>query len=162
MTGVESAMAAVTEAVFSSALGCRVRPTSQTVEVAEARPLVAGCVQVAGAWEGALVVLCDAALARRAAAILLGVEEAAVSADEAQDAIGELANMIGGSLQGVLPRPCRVLFPVVTEGTGLGTAGSRTVGRFTGECEGWLLQVALIRRVRSRRLKTEAEEAESQ
>jgi len=162
MTGVESAMGAVTEAVFASALGCRVRPTSQVVEVQDGRPLVAGCVQLAGAWEGALIVLCDAALARRAAAIMLGVEEAVVGTDEAQDALGELANMIGGSLQGVLPRPCRVMFPVAMAGTGLGMAGSRTVGRFTAECEGWLLQVALVQRVRGRRLKAGAEEAESQ
>jgi hypothetical protein len=55
------------------------------------------------------------------------------------------------------------MFPVATDGsrTGLGMVGSRTAARFTGECEGWLLQVALVRRVRSRRFKTGAEEAEN-
>ena len=162
MTGIESAMVAVTEAVFGSVLGCRVRPTSRAVAVQDAQPLAAGCVQLTGAWQGALVILCDAALARRAAAIMLGVAAEAVGADEAQDALGELANMIGGSLQGVLPQPCQVLFPVATEGveTGLGMARSRTVGRFTGECEGWPFQVVLVQRGRGEPLKPAPEEAE--
>ena len=60
-------------------------------------------VPVRGAWEGYVVVSCDRELARLAAARLFGVASKTVTDDQTNDALGELTNIIGGNLKGLLP-----------------------------------------------------------
>ena len=77
---------------------------------------VGGCVQITGAWEGAVRVDCCAELAGRAAAAFFGVEASEVSLEQVRDAIGELANMSAGSIKPLLPRPCHTALPSVVDG----------------------------------------------
>jgi chemotaxis protein CheX len=74
---------------------------------------VSASVSVTGAWRGHVVVRCSAAAARNAAAALLGVELEDVTPDDVTDALGELANIIGGNVKSLLAEPCALSLPHV-------------------------------------------------
>jgi chemotaxis protein CheX len=74
---------------------------------------VCASVSVTGAWRGHVVVRCSAAASRNAAAALLGVELEDVTPDDVTDALGELANIIGGNVKSLLPEPCALSLPHV-------------------------------------------------
>jgi CheY-specific phosphatase CheX len=75
-----------------------------------------GCVQISGAWDGAVTIQCSPDLARAAAAAMLEMEAAATSFDDVRDALGEIANMVGGNLKALLPGPTNLSLPLVVEG----------------------------------------------
>ena len=78
---------------------------------------VVGCVQIVGAWEGAIRLDLSPALATKAAAAFTGVQPAEVTADEIKDAAGELANITAGSVKILLPAPSHLSLPVTADGT---------------------------------------------
>jgi chemotaxis protein CheX len=74
---------------------------------------VSASVSVTGAWRGHIVVACSAAASRNAAAALLGVELTDVTPEDVTDALGELANIIGGNVKSLLPEPSALSLPHV-------------------------------------------------
>jgi chemotaxis protein CheX len=79
---------------------------------------VSASVQISGAWEGVVHLQCAATLAAQAAATMFGIGPAEVRADQIQDALGELANMVGGNIKALLPEPSRLSLPTVVDGVG--------------------------------------------
>lgn len=73
-------------------------------------------VSITGAWHGRVFVSCSNAASEHAAAALLGVERDKVTKDDIEDALGELANIIGGNVKGMLPEPCALSLPEVRPG----------------------------------------------
>ncbi|SRR5581483_629196 len=78
---------------------------------------IGACVQITGAWEGAVRVDCSSSLARMATSRFLGVTPDEVHIDQIRDAIGELANMSAGSLKPLVPPPCQLSLPTVADGS---------------------------------------------
>lgn len=90
----------------------------------EARPgpgdaLAVGAVRISGAWDGWVTLEVPVAMARRVAAAMLGLAggEPPAAAD-VSDAVGELANIIGGNVKSLLPAPCTLGLPVVADDIG--------------------------------------------
>jgi chemotaxis protein CheX len=106
------------------------------------------CVHISGAWEGVVTVESTSNLARRAASILLGVEEESATPEELGDTLGELTNIIGGNIKGLLPEPSRLSVPAVFQGhdSNLTVKGSRLVSTVGFDCEGQPLRVTLMKR----------------
>lgn len=75
-------------------------------------------VSITGGWRGHVVLTSSPGAARRAAATLLSVAPHAVSAENMFDVLGELANIVGGGIKGVLPPGCSSSLPQVTAGRG--------------------------------------------
>lgn len=96
------------DAVFSASL----EATDDTV--LNSSSLLASSIEITGSWEGIVVFRCRPALARELAGMLFGPEEVAEA--EIFDALGELANLIAGALQPLLPAPSEMTPPSVTEG----------------------------------------------
>jgi len=78
---------------------------------------IGACVQITGAWEGAVRVDCSKSLAQLATARFLGVSPEEVAIDQMRDAMGELANMSAGSVKPLLPPPCHLSLPTVADGS---------------------------------------------
>lgn len=87
--------------------GGRLRPISPPDRPSGVR----AAVTVAGAWHGAIVVSCSPAAAHRLAAVLLDLPEPQVTDGDVADALGELANIIGGNIKGLLPAPSTLSLP---------------------------------------------------
>jgi chemotaxis protein CheX len=74
---------------------------------------VSAAVSVSGAWRGHIVVECSASGSRQVAAALMGMAAGDVTGDDVVDALGELANVIGGNVKSLLPAPSALSLPHV-------------------------------------------------
>jgi CheY-specific phosphatase CheX len=152
MESMDTFQAAICETVrniWTVILGMEVSEASANVEILKkvntGRTLTA-CVQLAGAWEGSIMLYCTSDLARRAASVMFGMDTEAVSNDEIEDALGELANMTAGNIKTLLPRPCELSLPAVVDGIDyrLVVPGSRISLKVLLECEQEPLLVTLL------------------
>jgi chemotaxis protein CheX len=74
---------------------------------------VTASVSVTGAWRGHVLVSCSEAAAKHVGAALMGIEYDEVVEEDVADALGELANIIGGNIKSLLPEPCALSLPHV-------------------------------------------------
>ena len=97
---VVSGIRASTGEVFSTMLGLEVANQDAYTEVASPGPSdgIIGLIGLAGAWVGTASICCNAFMACRICAAMLGTEHAEVN-EEVLDAISEIANMIIGSFK---------------------------------------------------------------
>jgi chemotaxis protein CheX len=109
----ESDMRQLTEEIWGGMLQIELSPGAPDRKVAGG---IGACVQITGAWEGAVRVDCSLQLARMATARFLAVEPEEVEIAQIRDAMGELANMSAGSVKPLLPRPCQLSLPSVADG----------------------------------------------
>jgi chemotaxis protein CheX len=96
------------------------------------------CVQITGAWEGAITFQCSSDLARRLTSSMFGMEPDEPGPEEVCDALGELANMIGGNVKALMPEPCQLSLPTVAEGAAyhLHVTGGTSTNTITFSCTG--------------------------
>jgi chemotaxis protein CheX len=87
---------------------------------------VTGCVHLSGGYTGSIVLQCSALAARDAAAALFSMHPGDVTQSEVVDAIGELANMVGGNVKSMLPGPSMLSLPAVVYGQ-LAVPGAQVV-----------------------------------
>lgn len=100
-------------------------------------------VYLRGAWEGAVSLTCEPPLATRLAAVMLAVDAAEVGPDAARDALGELANVLGGNVKNLLPAPCFISLPTAQ---GPGSVDPPTVGSLAAafSCFGEVFVVRVV------------------
>jgi chemotaxis protein CheX len=111
-------MAEIGRSVWSAAAGLSlVRRAGPLPARPDERTLVAS-VSIHGAWEGLVSARCALDLGRRAAALMFGAPLGLAAHDQVRDAQGELANMVGGQVAGLLPEPCTLSIPTVVDGVG--------------------------------------------
>jgi chemotaxis protein CheX len=83
----------------------------------EGQPDITTCaVYFAGEWSGAVLVECPLAMAFEFTARFMRIPKPLQFDNDVYDAMGELANMIGGNLKSVLPRGVSLSMPSVVEG----------------------------------------------
>ena len=70
-------------------------------------------VSISGAWNGTACLTCSETAARHAAGVMFGMTDDEISRDEVFDAIGELINVVGGNIKGILPGPTELSLPSV-------------------------------------------------
>ncbi len=104
-------------------------------------------IHISGAWNGSVLVCWSSALAGDTAASMLDVPVGDLTDADLSDAIGEVANMIGGSVKALLPEPSVLSLPMVTfdarRATVPGTELVRTLDLGTS---GRRLQVRVLQR----------------
>lgn len=103
-------------------------------------------VAITGEWDGAVEVSCGEALARAFTAAMFGMAPEEPGAEEIRDAIGELANMAGGSVKAAIPGDNALSLPTVSQGVGLRTSfpGSRVVAEAGFACDGGTFAVTVV------------------
>jgi chemotaxis protein CheX len=111
---------------------------------------LSACVQITGAWKGAVVLTCPEAFAGEAAMRMFNTPEGERSLTDMQDAIAELSNMIGGNLKGLLTvaDACQLSLPSVVAGADYTTRipGSRLVHRIPLECSGHTIVINVLQK----------------
>jgi len=101
--------------VWESVLSVALYPSETVEPIAQG---ITSCVQISGAWAGVVCAQFSPTLAKSSAAAMLGCEPGELSNDDLRDALGELANMIGGNLKSLLAAPSSLTLPWVTTGDG--------------------------------------------
>jgi chemotaxis protein CheX len=81
-------------------------------------PAWTASVSVTGTWGGHVAVSCSPSTAQALTAVMLRRGQDEVSHEDVEDAVGELANMIGGSVKGMLPPPSTLSLPHVVPAAG--------------------------------------------
>jgi chemotaxis protein CheX len=71
-------------------------------------------VTVTGEWNGHVVLELTDESAHRAARAMVGADD--LAPEDVVDAVGELVNMIGGNLKGLVPAPSQLGLPMVVKG----------------------------------------------
>jgi len=105
----------IVEYVFQTMLGVEVQPGPR----ADSSPAAAltAVVYFVGEWKGAVLLQCSLEQAFAFTSHLMpALRPTTVDAD-VRDALGELANMLGGNLKSVLPPGVALSMPSVVEGT---------------------------------------------
>jgi chemotaxis protein CheX len=75
-----------------------------------------GTVSISGQWNGLVSLTCSSVAASRAAALMFAVDIEEISSADVLDAVGEMVNIVGGNLKGMLPSPTGLSLPSVTDG----------------------------------------------
>src|ERR1700709_458132 len=107
-------LSALATDIWSSMLGIELEPASGVIELSGERTLT-GCVQITGGWAGAVTIRSATAAAARFAAVMFGCEADSLSDEEVRDALGELTNMMAGSVKGMVPEECQLGIPAVAD-----------------------------------------------
>lgn len=113
---IEVDIARVAEDVFQTMLGLEVEPVVAASGLEPSGSLTAS-VHFAGDWKGAVLIQCGVPQALVFTSLLMpGLKPSSVD-DDVRDAMGEIANMIGGNLKPLLPRGVVLSMPSVVEGS---------------------------------------------
>ncbi len=139
---------AMNQQIWASMLDLTLAPTEYAEPLVHGRGSVGACVQLVGAWQGAVRVDCTLALARTAAQALSGRPDEELTLEEIRDTVGELANMSAGSVKALLPQPTHISLPSVADGSDydLTIRKGRLLLQCPFICNGERLLVSLIER----------------
>lgn len=105
---------ALTQQVSDSVLGMSAEPLPD-VSVPHQSEVIAS-VQISGEWQGAVVLTCGRSVAEAITEAMFAMDPGTTSQEELDDAMGEMANMIGGNIKGLVPGPSQLSLPTVVEG----------------------------------------------
>lgn len=111
---------------------------------------LAGCVQIAGEWQGTVTLYAPKELGKKVAANMFSIDETEIDDQQTQDVIGELTNIIAGNIKAILPAPCSISLPsVATTDHDLYHPGSETVTAVNFDCEGHPFLVVMLQENKS-------------
>jgi chemotaxis protein CheX len=117
MTSLNDHLGEVGENIWSQTLGVPLVPCDPT-EPASGTPTLQGQVQITGGWQGTLILQCSQKAARRAAESMFDRRDDSLTQDDIYDTVGELTNMLGGTVKSMIASDgCFLSLPVVIEGT---------------------------------------------
>ena len=91
--------------------------------------LAVGAVSISGAWQGWVTLELAVATATRLTAAMLGSGGDVPTPEDVDDALGELANMIGGNVKSLVPAPSALGLPVVVADPGEVVAAGEEICR---------------------------------
>jgi chemotaxis protein CheX len=121
-TGVllgEAQIVTIVREVWASFLGTEAQAFEELTPLPGGVPtgaVVTGTVTISGAWQGSVLLAFPIDLAARAASEMYLADADVLSDDEICDAVGELTNMIGGTIKSMLPGPSHLSIPTVATG----------------------------------------------
>jgi CheY-specific phosphatase CheX len=148
MNFAEEEITQLTEMIWQSTLALPVNRTESLPLEIKGQSAWLGTVHITGAWQGILAFQCMTDLARRITQIMFSKHELDVSADEMQDAVGEITNMLGGNVKALLPEVSALSLPAMVEGKDycLRVPGTCEVTRLVFSSEGSPFVITLLQR----------------
>jgi chemotaxis protein CheX len=131
--------------IWSTLLNMEVSPTDIPFAPKGKENTLAGCVQIAGEWQGTVAIYAPIELGHKIAATMFGLDVADVDDQKAKDIIAEITNIIAGNIKAILPAPCSISLPsVAITDFDLYHPGSQPVCAVNFECEGMGFQVVML------------------
>lgn len=143
MLVLEDDLTELTSGVWDAFLGMAAEPARP--DDADGGPFHTASVAISGGWDGSVSLVLPHGLALHAAAAMFGMEPDEIGADEVADAVGELANIIGGNIKGMIDDPCTLSLPMVAVGRdySVSVPGSQVVRSVALRSQGQTFQVAV-------------------
>ena len=116
MKFAEQEVRQIAEETWKIILGEELEPTMKRITPGEIEDSMAACAQITGDWQLAVVLYCSSSLARHAAAVMFGADDGKISAEDVNDAMCELINIIAGNVKGVLSGSSHLALPNLVKG----------------------------------------------
>jgi chemotaxis protein CheX len=140
------------ETIWSVTLGLTLSEPSGSIAPPPEHTLC-GCITVSGAWGGIVTVSVSESLARRVAGSMFESPGENLTIEELHDALGEIANMTGGGVKGLLPGPSQLSLPSVISGTNVlwSSPGGAVISEVKLQSAGSQVVVRVIERRKSAR-----------
>lgn len=131
MQFLEAEVIELTRNVWEAFLDLPIERVDDPAEPKDGEEIVSACVHISGEWNGSVILSCSATLATTVAGAMFDLEPEDVDEELLHDAVGEVANMIGGNVKGLVPGPSQLSLPAVATGihTRLAVPGSHAVTR---------------------------------
>ena len=107
----------ITQEVFATMLGVDIAPRDIDQHAAAGPLGITGMVRITGRWNGSVCVETTPDAARQMASLMFGMATDEATVEEMSDALGEMANMIGGNVKNQLDPPVSLSCPEVFEAT---------------------------------------------
>lgn len=121
--------------VWNAYLGLTIEPapdapySDPAPDAPRSDPEMTGRVGISGAWQGSVELRCSTEHATEAAEAMFAAEPGSLAPDEIADALGELTNMVGGTIKCLLPEPSALSVPrVSTLPSAAGPSAAATAG----------------------------------
>lgn len=114
---VDDDLVGLAGAIWSSIVGQEAEPSFVSTSELAAERTVTACVHISGGWHGSVSMVLPSTLAAQVASLMFDVPSHELSQEEILDAVGELANIAGGNVKGLIEDSCELSLPVVAEGT---------------------------------------------
>lgn len=73
-------------------------------------------IHISGEWNGTVCLNCSNLAARHATSAMFGMEDDELTDADIKDAVGELVNVMGGNIKGLVEGPSDLSLPKVSEG----------------------------------------------
>jgi chemotaxis protein CheX len=111
---------------------------------------VTSFVHIDGAWNGVVMVQCPLVLAEALAAAMFGAPREGgvdkIETADLRDALGEIANIVGGNVKALLPSPCHLSLAAVAIGSDydLSIRGATEVTRVPFSCVGHAFVITVL------------------
>jgi chemotaxis protein CheX len=140
MTLTQDLLAQVVDDVLESFVG----------GLTEAKPVdtvlpVTAFVQITGGWTGAVLVSCSEELAATVTAAMLALSVEELTQEDISDAVGEVANMVGGTVKSLMLEPADLSLPTVIFGaSGASVPGTELMLQVDRSCAGQPLRVTVL------------------
>ncbi len=138
----------VNESVWTSMLGLELVACEPAPDL-PGETYLFGSVTISGACDAAVMVQLPLGMARHLAATMFGQDEESIGEEEIFDALGEMANMVGGNVKGALPGDSKLSLPTVVEGRNFRWAspGADPVTDLSYQCQAWTVRTVMFERV---------------
>lgn len=143
MLVIEDDLTGLTSGVWDAFLGLPI-DDAYGAELA-AGPVRTSCVNISGSWSGSVALVIPEPLATLVAGAMFGLEADELTDVEISDAVGELANIIGGNIKGLIDGPCSLSLPMVASGENYSVTvpGTQLVSQVSLESEGHVFRVSV-------------------
>ena len=132
--------------MFNTVLQTEIWRNPAAMVASQGQPHISASVQVSGAWIGLIVLTVPTTLAETLAAVMFDVDEDELTTEDVEDAMGELANIAGGSFKSSMEGHCNLGLPVVASGANycVRFPGSIEIAKFGFECEDEYFHATII------------------
>jgi chemotaxis protein CheX len=133
--------------IWSTTLGIEARPSGGMDRSKWTLPAVEAQVHITGTWQGVVVLHASEGLATRIAQRMFNLGDRSPRAEDKLDAFGEIANITGGNIKGLLSEgDAHLSLPAVVQGMdySVRVPGSHQLGRYEFACEGEPLVVTIL------------------
>lgn len=132
--------------VFSSMLSMDVVPTNGDSPPPQAATKVSASVGITGDWNGALTLECDHPTACFLAGAMLESDPFPALDDDVRDVLGEIVNILGGNIKGILEGHSSLSLPMVVEGTdyNINVINGQELVRLPLTCQDKSLMVVIV------------------
>lgn len=150
MTSLNDHLGEVGENIWSQTLGVSLVPCEAPVASA-GTAMIQGQVQITGGWQGSLILQCSLRAARRAAESMFDRRDDSLTRDDICDTVGELTNMLGGTVKAMIAADsCFLSLPVVIEGTdySVRSLNTKVIARQSFEEDGEPIVITVLEAMR--------------